>query len=116
MTDTPRMVIVPAEPDCETVRTLRQWREVGWKLGAPTERDIYSGIVSASPNAGKIRRADLERALEAAHKAKNLAPILVREKGQKARSISIGELDRIWQDAFAAALGLQIAEKGDTDA
>ena len=108
MTDTPRMVVVPAEPDCETVRTLLQWREVGWKLGAPTERDIYSGIVSASPNAGKISRADLER-------AKTKAAGAVYDIGMKTPSRQ--QAARAWQDAFAGALGLEVAEEGDsTDA
>lgn len=112
MTETPRMVIVPAEPDCETVRTLRQWRDVGWKLGAPTERDIYSGIVAASPNAGKISRADLENAA-----ARSYCECINRYKAWE--NLPVHTQDN-WRTSIAAAiraLGLEIAEEGDsTDA
>lgn len=113
MTETPRMVILPAEPDCETVRTLRQWRDAGWKLGAPTERDMYSGVVSASPNAGKISRATLREAYRAGHLAglvalSNLPRTATADEQQAA-------YERAEEDAFAAALGFQVAEDQEND-
>lgn len=50
----------------------------------------------------EVRRADLERAMQAADGAHSRSPG------------TPDQLDRIWQDAFAAALGLEIAE-GEAD-
>ncbi|MGP1257072.1 MAG: hypothetical protein ACTS10_21830 [Kiloniellales bacterium] len=94
MSETPKMVIVPAE------MTLHMaYRAYGAEPGSRA----WAAAIIASPNAGKVRRADLERAMSAADHAYATSPGPTTE------------LNRIWQDAFAAALGLEIAEEGDTD-
>ena len=84
MTDTPRMVIVPADLTDEMSLALTDAEAEGTSL--------------AALNSGKISRADLERAMEAADHAHSRQPGTPNQR------------DRIWQDAFAAALGLEIAE------
>ena len=94
MTETPRMVIVPAEMTEEVSLAIQD---------SVSSEDAWQGVIAASPNAGKVRRADLERAMEAADHAHSRWPG------------TPDQLDRIWQDTFADALGFQIAEGGADD-
>ena len=109
--ETPRMVIVPAEPTDEMWSVLQELQDYeGYSgCGGITADEAAKKLVEASPNAGKIRRADLKRALKAAHAAwmAHYDPV----------SPPADELERRQEDALAAALGLKIAEEGDsTDA
>lgn len=97
MSDTPRMVIVPAHHEPPAVKAIMNATGCGPKDALWA----WSDAVAASPNAGKISRADLERAMEVADHAYAASPGPTTE------------LNRIWQDAFADALGLQIAEDGE---
>ena len=110
MSDTPRMVIVPADPSTDAI--VAGASEVfGPGLGQDAAdqaisvaTQIYRAMIPGSPNAGKIRRADLER-------AKNKAAGAVYDIGMKTPSRQ--QAARAWQDAFVAALGLEIAEDGE---
>ena len=67
-----------------------------------TMAEVETALQSASqPDQTELLRTDLERAMEAADHESSRWPG------------TPSELDRIWQDAFFAALGLEIAEDGE---
>ena len=105
MTETPRVVIVPAEATAHMTdygrRVLTQETAVYPHAGHIGWQNVFRVMWVTSPNAGKVSRADLERAMEVADHAYASSPG------------PADQLNRIWQDAFAAALGLEIAEEGD---
>lgn len=95
MTDTPRMVIVPAEATEEMVRSRS-------KSFAQGELDT---LIAHSPNAGKISRADLENAA-----ARSYCECINRYKAWE--NLPVHTQDN-WRTSIAAAiraLGLEIAE------
>lgn len=110
MTDTPRMVILPADPSTDAI--VAGASEVfGPGLGQDAAdqaisvaTEIYRAMIPASPHSGKIRRADLKRAFKSAHAAwmARYDPV----------SPPADELERRQEDALAVALGLEIAEDG----
>lgn len=102
MSEAPRMVIVPAKATFQMTgagkQMLAQETAVHPFADPIAWQNIYRVMCVTSPNAGKVSRADLERAMEAADHAHASSPG------------PADQLNRIWQDAFAAALGLKIAE------
>ena len=99
MTEAPRMAIVPAEATEEMLRGRS-------KVFAQGE---LSTLIRSSPNAGKLRRADLERARDVAANAQEAGASHWADNPFDPRPMSQVMRDA-WQDAFAAALGLEIAE------
>ena len=101
MADTPRMVIVPVLGKTGSGHPI-----VSLGLGQ---------IVNATelPNHGRVSRADLERAYEAACDATELVMAKIRESKDGYESLPEGSLSGAFLNAFAAALGLEIAEDGE---
>lgn len=108
MTETPRMVIVPAEATFQMTgagkQMLAQETAVHPHAGPIAWRNIYRVMYVASPNAGRISRRQ------------------IREKVSQIRGmVEFDHLELAYDDAcafceaFAAALGLEIAEDGEND-
>ena len=106
--ETPRMVIVPAKVTKAMVAAWDDSKPINGKYrSAHCAQGELAAMAAASPNAGKIRRADLKRAFKAAHAAwmARYDPV----------SPPADELERRQEDALAAALGLQVAEDQEND-
>lgn len=101
MTDTPRMVIVPAKATDEMAHN--------WECSLDAQFDL-DALVTASPNAGKISRADLENAA-----ARSYCECINRYKAWE--NLPVHTQDN-WRTSIAAAiraLGLEIAEDREND-
>ena len=113
MSDTPRMVIVPAKVTQEMASAWDRRSPIGDKY-VESQGDLDE-LVRGSPNAGKISRADLERADRAADEVRRKFIDKLYAENLPFGAIAGKALKRAEQDAFAAALGLQVAEDGEND-
>ena len=114
MTDTPRMVIVPAKVTKAMVAAWDNSKPINGKYrSAHCAQGELTAMTAASPNAGKIRREDLERAMDEAEHAQGCSVGAFGPHSRDEDSVVYTELRLIWQDAFCAALGLEIAEGGE---
>lgn len=107
------MVILPAEPTDEMWSVLQELQDYeGYSgCGGITADEAAGKLVEASPNAGKVSRADLRRALADARTSGLRAIADLPESA--AVDAQIRAHARAEEDAFAAALGLEIAEDGE---
>ena len=74
---------------------------------------VFDELVRGSPHSSKIRRADLERADRAADEVRRKFIDKLYAENLPFGAIAGKKLKRAEQDAFAAALGLEIAEEGE---
>lgn len=102
--ETPRMVIVPAMPTRKMGRALEEFIN---------PKSAWYHAVRLSPGSGKISRADLARAFDAAAEAEREAVRAARREMGALLTPSRDVLRRVRQDAFCAAFGLEIAEDGE---
>lgn len=111
MGETPRMVIVPAEATEDMASGIDFLTGCGLESG----EHIWDDAVMNSPNRGKISRSDLERADRAADEVRKEFINKLYEQNLPFGAIAGKSLKRAEQDAFAAALGLEIAEEKPDD-
>ena len=107
--DTPRMVIVPAKVTKAMVAAWDDSKPINGKYrSAHCAQGELAAMAAASPNAGKISRADLENAA-----ARSYCECINRYKAWE--NLPVHTQDN-WRTSIAAAiraLGLEIAEEGD---